>query len=542
MLHHRISIITILLAALFLASCANHKTAATLNDVETYIQARPDSALATIRAIDTTTLTTRSLRAHYALLHAMALDKNWIDTTDVNVVMPAVEYYAKHGTADQKMKAYYYLGRIQQNGHDPNAAIISLTKAEAASNGSQDDSFKGLLSMVIAEIYKSAHYSDKEREYIEKGMALFQKANDTAHYNLSFGRLAMSYKDKKEWAIADSLFRKGIELATKDTAAMRMFLVHYATMKVVQPDPKPQEAIQLLNRVHSEYKLSFPLKVYGIYAYASTLVGDEKTCNAIQAFLDSQPDNRRKESRYFDYLIAKSRGDYSHAIDLLTDIYSEQDENVDQMLNNSITAVLQDYYQNQVIESKHQAQVQRLAFAAILLALVLIISAILLALRRKREKEKQESERLIQIAEETARMTQQSNAQLFKSQFAPISDLCKTYFKTEKSGEYYQKEAVYRKVTEILSNISSDDQLHAQFEAQINHDLDNIIDHLKADLGEMSPTDERFLCYMIAGFDSSTIATILNLSMSNVYTKKSRLKDRIRQLDSPYKEQYQKII
>lgn len=542
MRHLSIPIIALSVAAFFLASCASRKTAATLNEVETYIQERPDSALATIRAIDTTTLTTRSLRAHYALLHAMALDKNWIDTTDVNVVMPAVEYYSNHGTADQKMKAYYYLGRIQQNGHDPNAAIISLTKAEAASKGSQDDSFKGLLSMVIADIYKSAHYSDKEREYIEKGMALFQKANDTAHYNLSFGRLAMSYKDKKEWAIADSLFRKGIELATKDTAAMRMFLVHYATMKVVQPDPKPQEAIQLLNRVHSEYKLSFPLKVYGIYAYASTLVGDEKTCNAIQAFMDSQPDNRRKESRYFDFLIAKSRGDYSHAIDLLTDIYSEQDKNVDQMLNNSITAVLQDYYQSQVIESKHQALVQRLAFAAILLALVLIISAILLALRRKREKEKQESERLVQIAEETARMMQQSNAQLFKSQFAPISDLCKTYFKTEKSGEYYQKEAVYWKVTEILSNISSDDQLHAQFEAQINHDLDGIIDHLKADLGEMSPTDERFLCYMIAGFDSSTIATILNLSMSNVYTKKSRLKDRIRQLDSPYKEQYQKII
>ena len=96
MSRHYISFFNLLLAALFLASCANHQTAATLNDVETYIQARPDSALATICAIDTTTLTTRSLRAHYALLHAMALDKNWIDTTDVNVVMPAVVYYDRH--------------------------------------------------------------------------------------------------------------------------------------------------------------------------------------------------------------------------------------------------------------------------------------------------------------------------------------------------------------------------------------------------------------------------------------------------------------
>ena len=89
------------LVLLLLASCASRRTAATLDDVETYIQFSPDSALAIIRTIDTTTLTTRSLRAHYALLHAMALDKNWIDTTDVGVVMPAVDYYAKHGTADE---------------------------------------------------------------------------------------------------------------------------------------------------------------------------------------------------------------------------------------------------------------------------------------------------------------------------------------------------------------------------------------------------------------------------------------------------------
>lgn len=106
------------LVLLLLASCASRQTAATLNDVETYIQSRPDSALATIRAIDTTTLTTRSLRAHYALLHAMALDKNWIDTTDVGVVMPAVEYYAKHGTADPIVRgSYEYVDYLKSHNY-----------------------------------------------------------------------------------------------------------------------------------------------------------------------------------------------------------------------------------------------------------------------------------------------------------------------------------------------------------------------------------------------------------------------------------------
>ena len=64
------------LAALLLVSCASRQAAATLLDVETYIQERPDSALATLRSIDTTTLTTPKLRAHYALLHAITLCLN----------------------------------------------------------------------------------------------------------------------------------------------------------------------------------------------------------------------------------------------------------------------------------------------------------------------------------------------------------------------------------------------------------------------------------------------------------------------------------
>lgn len=63
--YRHIHFFALILALALLNSCASRQAAATLNDVETYIQARPDSALATIRAIDTTTLTTRSLRAHY---------------------------------------------------------------------------------------------------------------------------------------------------------------------------------------------------------------------------------------------------------------------------------------------------------------------------------------------------------------------------------------------------------------------------------------------------------------------------------------------
>ena len=78
-----------------------------LSDIESYIDDRPDSALAAIRAIDTTALRGRAVKAKYSLLHAMALDKNYIDTSDTRIVQPAVDWYSRHGSPEEKLKAYY---------------------------------------------------------------------------------------------------------------------------------------------------------------------------------------------------------------------------------------------------------------------------------------------------------------------------------------------------------------------------------------------------------------------------------------------------
>ena len=557
MMRPPLSIIALSLASVFLlSSCASRQTTARLDDVETYIQSRPDSALATLRAIDTTTLTSRSLRAHYALLLATALDKNWIDTTDVNVVMPAVAYYDKHGTDDQKMRAHYYLGRIQQNGRDPNSAIISFTLAERASEGSEDDGFKGLIEMALADIYRKAHLMEKARDCIESGAEHFRKANDTAHYHLTSGLLAICYQEMREWITADSLYREGIERAVNDTSAMRMFLAHYAAFKVIQPDADPKGAISLLTRLNTEYKQPLPPREYSIYAYASDLLGDHKTCDAILKVLRSQPEERRRNTRYTEYLIAKHRGDYEQAVDLLTTIYSEQDKKVDQLLNNSVTQVLQDYFQNQSAKAEQKSKIQRLVFAVVLLSLLLFFGMIIFLIIRKREKERQNADNLIRVAEATNAFLLQSNSELkaqykslqrsytnlFKDQFAAVNALCKTFLKHQGKPEETRKAAIDGKVKDIIAFIGKDKKQHALFEEQINRDLDNIVAHLKADLGKVSDEDSRFICYTIAGFDTNIVATLLNLSESNVYTKRSRLRERIRRLDSPYKEQYLQVI
>lgn len=533
-------------------SCTDRRTAAALNEIESFIQANPQNALTALRAIDTTTLNTRESRAHYSLLYAMALDKNWIDTADVNIVMPAVSYYTRHGSADQQMMSNYYLGRIQGNAQDLNAAIISFTKAEIASELSDNSSFKGLLAMAMADVYKKIHFTDKEYFYTQKGMEYFQTSGDTNHYNLSFGRLAMVCQKKREWERADSLYRKGLVLAANDTMAMRMFLSHYAAMKVIQPQADPVGAIELLNRLYSEYKTVLPVKEYAIYAFASILNGDEDTCDAILSKLHSLPDAKRKEYQFYEYLIATHKKDYLYANSLLTAIYTEQDQTVDQLLNHSITETLQEYYRHQAITAHKSSQRRTIFFTIIVLSVLLFSGILIMNSFRRRERVQVEMENLTRMFNETNttllqttsayRSLEQSYITLFKNQFETIEALCRTYLHNSRKPEETRKNAIYKRVTDILSHIGKDRKYNALFEDQINRELDDIVLHLKEDLNIVKNDDILFVCYMIAGFDYKIVAALLNISLANVYTKRFRLKERILQLDSPHKEYYLQVL
>lgn len=91
-------VIIFLLMSFLLVSCDNRQAKALLKDVESYIQERPDSALQVLEMVDSSNLNTKSLRAHYSLLFAMALDKNYIYNQTVTITGRVVNGVPKVGT------------------------------------------------------------------------------------------------------------------------------------------------------------------------------------------------------------------------------------------------------------------------------------------------------------------------------------------------------------------------------------------------------------------------------------------------------------
>ena len=100
-----------------------------LDIAETLMEERPDSSLFILEGIDMSGLGGDRIKARYALLKSMALDKNYIDTTTFDVLQPAVDYYLKHGNADERLRTLYYMGRIHRNGGNDDSAMQSYLNA-----------------------------------------------------------------------------------------------------------------------------------------------------------------------------------------------------------------------------------------------------------------------------------------------------------------------------------------------------------------------------------------------------------------------------
>ena len=106
---HIYRFITAVLAAITIVSCNGVRKSETfrlLKDVDSYIEAK------------------------YALLLSQALDKNYIDLQSDSIIAPAVRYYENHGTPDERMKAFYYRGRISMNANDYDNATEYFIKAD----------------------------------------------------------------------------------------------------------------------------------------------------------------------------------------------------------------------------------------------------------------------------------------------------------------------------------------------------------------------------------------------------------------------------
>ena len=166
-----------LFALLTFVSCNRHSEHwETITAMEHIIEERPDSVLNVLQAIDTDELVGDEEPAKHALLLSIALDKNYIDKTDFEVLQPAIDYYEDNGSATDKLRTYFYQGRIFQNQANNALAMECFVNALSEGGNSEDLKTKARVHYAQAMIYYSLYDWNNFIESIKYAAALFQES------------------------------------------------------------------------------------------------------------------------------------------------------------------------------------------------------------------------------------------------------------------------------------------------------------------------------------------------------------------------------
>lgn len=552
-----------------LVSCDNRQTKSLLQDVETYIQERPDSALRVLRKVDSLTLNTKALRARYSVLFAMALDKNYIDTTALSILEPTVAYYEKFGSPKDMMLSYYYLGRIYSNRKDyPNAVIFY---SQALRESSEYDYYhRGLIYAASADAYNASFNDEEELRNTILAYECFEKIGDK-DLDLSLYKVAQAYHNNERFDVADSLY--SLVYSGKDSTSR---LALYAMEDLVSNDLYQEKQdverdLELLEYV-AEHRGNLSLESYYEYAYLLLLAGKESEAENIL----SQLSNREANGKTMEirYRIAECKGQNEEALALLKSMLSHQNDVVKKKLAQSVFKAQSDYYRLTAEVSEQKSTISNQRSIIILITGLMIIALLYVIFMKRKSTLIREKDRLTQAVEESERLleTVRNRANEEKSEREKdildlksrnereqdkIKDLREMYValyqkRFSEIGKYYDaasshrlesiKEKAYHDVISstqaLFEEIASGSEGQKKFEARINADLDDIVSKIRSDFPKLKDDDIRFICYLIVGFDTSTISFLMDISKENVRVKKHRLREKLNGYSGPNETLY----
>lgn len=153
-----------------------------LDSIASYIDERPDSALAALDTLRSEKIRSRKDKAKYSLLYSMALDKTDCELTTDSIIAPAVDWYSRHGSPDERLKAYYYQGRVYENAGDFESAMESFLKAEEYAGQVKDCSAAGRLFFAKGRIYLSLFDLESAISNIKSAGYYSLKGGNTDNY------------------------------------------------------------------------------------------------------------------------------------------------------------------------------------------------------------------------------------------------------------------------------------------------------------------------------------------------------------------------
>lgn len=402
-------------SAIFITGClSSPKKNARMNRAESLMESAPDSAMTILDSISLGALSSQKDKARYALLKSMALDKNYIDATSFDILQPAIDYYLKKGSPDEKLRTLYYQGRIYQNrGNDDEEAMRCFINALDHHKEISDSLTLGRLYVAQSLIFdkQSMHSS-----YIRTALAaakIFEKygKKDVELECISNAINGYIYGNMK--AGADSLIPYANSLA-KEIGAVSVPWIHARIMYSLDYIPEHITTMLLdsigINVIgHLEDREAFEELTLDL-AYGYEKLGNIDRAWDYLCKLDSVDDSRILKYLVIKASITEAQKKFPETVETLRKTIDESENLFNEILSQEIESVEKRHLleTEKLVERKRR---QESFFIGVVIVLLLVILSLILfkKIRLAKDKNQMLSDENSRLEEYSSHMRSENN-------------------------------------------------------------------------------------------------------------------------------------
>lgn len=385
-----------------IVGCTQHndETVKILEKAEQYIEQHPDSSLHILNTLHLKDLSTQKDKAKYALLKSMALDKNYIDVTEDSLTSIALAYYKKHGTPDEKLKAYYYQGRVCINAKDYEAAMNNYILGEQYADGCKDYVAVGRLYNAKMMVYKEILNLGNALEPAKLSAKYYLKGKDTVRFITALNNISSIFCVTKNYDSLRLCFdrihthEKHMTLTQKSN-----YYINLINYKTAIRDTSVFSAIKdYIGHFRNNKKtIKWP-----IIADAYLKMG--RVDSALIALAQYEKYKASTDEGVYHYIasdIYKEKGDYKMAYEHL-DLYYDASLGKDYKILTSDTKFLEERYKAQELSLRH-----RLYIVMLIMGIIILVMVIYFAIKHYRQLTIAKEKRLQEIEEQKLQLSNQ---------------------------------------------------------------------------------------------------------------------------------------
>lgn len=412
-------------------------------------------------------------------------------------------------------------------------AVSSFNKSLGLSVDLDDILYQAKSNRKLGEIFYGVYDPEASISYFDKAFESFLAGGDSlaAYETLLFKGLALYQSGSIEESeklleqVHDARLLDG-EMEVKLDCALAAAYLRLSP-------PNADKAVHLFETAGISSRVN-DIEYLSAYAYALNLVGRKEASREVFSTLSAMGASGFHPYLFWKALSAEADGDFGEAFRLLKS--SEEKSKVYQEYRNYVFDAYDSFLSMEVDLAKIQTKNTRLQALVTIIVLSAMIMVLLYSLYRRKKKNEEERQRLYIIVDSL----KNKENDVSRKYFSVVSGIMEEYIWGLKKGD--SKERVVSFLDNFAADVSGSIKRRESFESIVDKHFDGIMSAFRKDFPNLSDDKYRLFCYSIAGFDPTTVALIMDVSVDAIYMRRSRLRKLIASSNCTQREKYLSLL